>query len=1074
MQFQTNPYLIWQVIPGVILFGIALYVQSRPIRRRESGSFIWMMLGGSLWALTNAIQLVTPDMSWQVFWNRLTYAGIMIVPTAWFLLSVKLTGYLREKVEAFERYFYLPPALLYLLLFTSGWHKLFFVSFEAVSVGGYVALQNQYGPLFYVHTAYSYLLMVSGIAILGWSLITDFSRYGAQVYGLIIGVLAPLLGNAYYLFGPIPPGFPDPTPIIFTVTGAVFAWAIFGGKILEVVPFAHDSIVRELSTGIVILDRDKKILDINPAAQEILGFRTRSLLNTPIADALHDQPEIAGRLAELLNEHSGNGREVQIIIPQTNRIFFVLVSRIGDVGSDASGWIIQFSDVTERKQAEANLETARRTLESVLDSLQEGYFEADPVGVITYANKTFVKHLGSSRQEVVGKHFRHFTDRGSIREIFQIFAAVLDSKEPSEMFRYDYRSKDGRIYIAETTVAPIIEDGEVVGTRGMMRDITDRVAAEEELLKAKGEIEARAEELAAINRISTIVSQSLNLKDIMQALCVELTKIFPIRNAGIGMLDAEKQHLKVAAFHAVDPQEPSALGMILPFQGNTSSEEVIRTKKTVVIQDVQNDPRSSSVADVSRMRGTKSIMIVPLLTRGDAIGTIGMPARDPEHVFTPGEIELAETVANQVAAVIDNAKLHTEMEKALDIAERDLEIGRQIQSGFFPERLPEIPGWEIAAQFHAARQVAGDFYDVFQFKNTNFTAFIVADVCDKGVGAALFMVLFRSLLRAYSGTDVDKDNVRERLLEIVQNTNNFIAEYHGKSNMFATMFFGILDTENGNLYYVNGGHEPPVILDKIGREIARLMPTGPAVGLFPDMEFHVEEVLLNEGDFLVGFTDGTTDAKNSAGEQFSEERLLKTIASAWTSTFSMIFELNAEIKRHIGGQSQFDDITLISFRRKSGGARSRHAICRMARMDALGELREFAESAAGHSGLKRDDVFAFKLAVDELCANIIQYGFENGSEGVITLTFEILDDRARLIIRDNGKFFSPEQAKSPDIEAGWEERQIGGLGIYFAKELMDEVTYNRVEENINQLVLEKNFRPHLERRIIHGHSRQAG
>lgn len=1054
MQFQTNPYLIWQVIPGMVLFGIALYSQSRPIKKIESGAFIWMMLGGSFWALANAVQLITPDMEWQTFWNRLTYAGIMVVPTAWFLLSVKLTGFLREKIGAFERYFYLPPAFLYLLLLTSGWHKLFFVSFEAVSVGGYVALQNQYGPLFYVHTAYSYLLMVSGIAILGWSLITDFRKYGAQVYGLIIGVLAPLLGNVYYLFGPVPPGFPDPTPIIFTVTGAVFAWAIFGGKILEVVPFAHDAIVRKLSTGIVILDRDKKILDINPAAREILRLRPRSLPNEPFTDALRDQPELAGQLVGLLNEHASNGRESLITIPQTERIFGVLVSRIGETGSDTSGWIIQFNDVTERKQAEANLETAMRTLESVLDSLQEAYFEADPAGVITYANKAFVRRLGFSRQEVVGKHFRHFTERKSIREIFQIFAAVIDSKKPSEIFRYDYRSKDGRDYIAETTVAPIIEDGEVVGTRGMMRDITDRVAAEEELLKAKGEIEARAEELAAINRISMIVSKSLNLRDILQALCVELTRIFPIRNAGIGMLDVEQRHLEIVAFHAVDPQEPSALGLILPFEGNSSSEEVIRRKKTVVIQDVQNDPRSRSVAEVSRMRGTKSIMIVPLLTRGDAIGTIGMPARDPYHVFTRGEIELAETIANQVAAVIDNAKLHTETEKALDIAERDLEIGRQIQSGFFPENLPEIPRWEIASHFHAARQVAGDFYDAFQFKDSNFTAFVVADVCDKGVGAALFMVLFRSLLRAYSGSKVDRGNVRERLLEIVNNTNDFIAVYHGKSNMFATLFFGILDPDTGDLYYINGGHEPPVILNEKGVEIQRLMPTGPAVGLFPEMEFRVESVRLDEGDFLVGFTDGTTDAKNAAGEQFSEQRLLKIIASPWTSIFSMIFELNSEIQRHIGGQSQFDDITLISFRRKPV-AQAHHAVCRPAKMEVLGELRNFVESAARYAGLANDDVFSFKIAVDELCANIIGYGFEKDEAGLISLEFDVVDDTAQLKIRDNGKFFSPEQAQRPDIEADWDERQIGGLGIYFVKELMDEVTYNRIAENVNQFVLEK-------------------
>ncbi len=120
----------------------------------------------------------------------------MVVPTAWFLLSVKLTGYMDEPIKKIERWFWVPPALLYLLLLTSGLHKLFFTSFDTAMVGGYVALENNYGPLFYVHTIYSYILVVAGIVMLAISLITKFKQYGVQAYGLIIGVLAPLLGNA--------------------------------------------------------------------------------------------------------------------------------------------------------------------------------------------------------------------------------------------------------------------------------------------------------------------------------------------------------------------------------------------------------------------------------------------------------------------------------------------------------------------------------------------------------------------------------------------------------------------------------------------------------------------------------------------------------------------------------------------------------------------------------------------------------------------------------------------------------------------------------------------------------------
>ncbi len=1057
MQFQSNPYLIWQLIPGLIMLGIGLYIQSRPVKKRESNVFSLLMFGGSLWAFANAVQWITPDPVWQKAWNTVTFLAIMLVPTAWFLLSIKLTGIGRDLVEKNEKWLWAIPAFLYLSLLTTSFHRLFFTSSEIVNVGGYASLQNEYGPLFFVHTGYSYLLIVSGIVILGVSLVKNFKQYGVQAYGLIVGVLAPLVGNAYFIFGSPPVGFPDPTPIIFTVTGLAFAWAIFGGRILEVVPLAHDVIVQKLSTGIVILDMEQKIKDINPAAAEILGLHQENIAGRSFPDLVRDNVALKGTILDASDAHATESLHSQIKFPQTGRTFDLRILPVHDLSGNLAGSLIQFSDISQRIQAETNLVTVQENLQSLLDTLQDSYFEADPNGVITYANTAFITALGFEGDEVIGKHFRHFTIRSKIREIYQKFHQAIETKTSLEPFRYDYRAKDGRIYMAETTVSPIIEGGQVVGTRGMMRDITDRLIADEALRQTKEEAEARAEQLAAINRISMIVNQSLNLDEILQALCQELTRIFPIRNAGIGLLSPGKESLEIVAFHAIDAKEVSALGMVLPFEGNASSQEVIQKKTTVVIQDSQNDPRTKSLADISRSRGTKSILIVPLLTRGSAIGTIGMPARDPDHVFSENEVQLAETIASQIAAAIDNARLYARTESALDVAERDLEIGRQIQSGFFPEVLPQVPGWEIAAHFEAARQVAGDFYDVFPFRNSPFVAFVIADVCDKGVGAALFMVLFRSLLRAFSEISVNAENVQAQLLTIILNTNNFIAEYHGKSNMFATLFFGILDPESGTLNYVNGGHEPPVILNKEGAIIHRLMPTGPAVGMFPDMSFQVENIQLVCGDGLLSFTDGTTDAKNIAGELFTEERLLKNVSAPWTSIFSMLFELKSALKGHIGEQLQFDDITLLSFRRKLSEDAGRHAICRVAHMDSLGELRTFAEEAALQCGLDHEDAFAFKLATEEICANIIQYGYEGREPGLISLAFELVADKARLHIRDDGKYFSPDQAAVPDIEADWDEREIGGLGMYFVKELMDRVTYQKTDGNVNLLVLEKDL-----------------
>jgi serine/threonine-protein kinase RsbW len=159
----------------------------------------------------------------------------------------------------------------------------------------------------------------------------------------------------------------------------------------------------------------------------------------------------------------------------------------------------------------------------------------------------------------------------------------------------------------------------------------------------------------------------------------------------------------------------------------------------------------------------------------------------------------------------------------------------------------------------------------------------------------------------------------------------------------------------------------------------------------------------------------------------------------------------------MGGQKQFDDITLISIRRKLTPDREQHAICRVADMSILDELRDFVEAAAAQWELKREDAFAFKLAMEEICINIIQHGYAGRIPGFLSLSFEKEPDKARLIIRDDGQYFHPDQAEIPDLEAHWENRKVGGLGIYLVKKLMDNVSYSRMKEKGNQLILEKNI-----------------
>jgi serine phosphatase RsbU (regulator of sigma subunit) len=279
------------------------------------------------------------------------------------------------------------------------------------------------------------------------------------------------------------------------------------------------------------------------------------------------------------------------------------------------------------------------------------------------------------------------------------------------------------------------------------------------------------------------------------------------------------------------------------------------------------------------------------------------------------------------ASAIERAMLLAETERARRLAERELEIGREIQTGFFPNTLPSPGGWELVTHFQAARHVSGDFYDAFPIGKKGDIGFVVADVCDKGVGAALFMALFRSLIRVLSGSEGDGSQLGNRnsrydpartLKHTFQAVNNYISITHEADSMFSTIFFGILNPRSGLLSYINGGHEPPII---IGSQQIKtyLKPTGPAVGIYPNAVFSVRDIRLEPEDILLAYTDGVIDAQNKAGEYFAKDRFTALITDSGPSARSLIDRIVSNINEHKKGQDQFDDITILALRREAMG-----------------------------------------------------------------------------------------------------------------------------------------------------------
>lgn len=275
---------------------------------------------------------------------------------------------------------------------------------------------------------------------------------------------------------------------------------------------------------------------------------------------------------------------------------------------------------------------------------------------------------------------------------------------------------------------------------------------------------------------------------------------------------------------------------------------------------------------------------------------------------------------------LEKKRLRDAEQKYLQALERELTIGRDIQAEFLPRALPAVAGWEIAAHFKAAREVAGDFYDAFWLEDIRRLAVLLGDVCDKGVGAALYMTLFRTLLRASIGGDyfAPPGNARpaipddERLLHSVNLTANYVASLHGHTSMYASVFYGLVNPHDGVLTYINCGHQPPLVFNAGGEITARLIRNGPPIGAVPGAAYTAQRLQLSQGDSLLVLTDGITDAINENEEPFGEKRLASLLTkSAGRPAAELLNAVERALQAHMASTPQYDDITLIAVSRRT-------------------------------------------------------------------------------------------------------------------------------------------------------------
>ena len=355
--------------------------------------------------------------------------------------------------------------------------------------------------------------------------------------------------------------------------------------------------------------------------------------------------------------------------------------------------------------------------------------------------------------------------------------------------------------------------------------------------------------------------------------------------------------------------------VIVAEHGRAALDRLAEQPFDLVLLDIMM-PELTGYEVLEIMKGDAALAHIPVVmitaaTEEDSIvRCLGLGADD--HLPKPFNPAILRA---RVGSSLARKRLHDAEQRHARSLERELEIGREIQRGFLPAEIPAPDGWELRAHFRPARQVAGDFYDAFSLPGGR-VAIVLADVCGKGVGAALFMALFRSLFRALAAPQfAAASEPSEGLRATVQATNDYIARTHGSANMFATVFFAVLDPATGVVEYVNAGHELPSLLAADGAVRARLAPTGPAVGLMAELPFGVARECIGRGEMLVAYTDGVVDARNPAEESYGEDRLMAVLADGGATAQGLIERVDSALGSFIADAAQFDDIAMFAARR---------------------------------------------------------------------------------------------------------------------------------------------------------------
>jgi PAS domain S-box-containing protein len=640
------------------------------------------------------------------------------------------------------------------------------------------------------------------------------------------------------------------------------------------------AVVHSALDCIVMMDSDGYVVEFNPAAERTFGYSADEAIGKDLAELIVP-PELRNShragLARYLSTREPRMLDRRVELRAVRKDGSELPVELGITLIDVeppmfTGYL---RDISERYAAEE----LKNRLAAIVQSSDDAILSKDHDLIIRSWNQGAERLYGYTAEEAVGMPIHRLIPDDREGEEVRIFEAVLRD-ERVEHYETRRVRKDGSMVDVSLTVSPIRDPGgKIVGASVIARDISEQKRVEAQRAEAlRMEQEARLVTERAARRASflaeaqSVLSSTLDYEETLRNL-VRLAVPQVADWCAIDMLAADGTLKRLALAH-VDPEKERLAEEIerrYPTQPSadrgalkavlTGRSELMREIPEQLLDDAAEDDEHARL--IKRL-GLRSAMIVPLLARDRALGAISFVSAESDLLFDENDLALAEDLAARAATAVDNARLYGERSY----------IAETLQRSLMPERLPDIPGVELAARYRAAgdgNEVGGDFYDIYRSGESTWGV-AIGDVRGKGPRAAVVTGLARYTLRTASLTD----HLPSRVLQ----TLNEAMVLQPEGDRFCTVAYGSLEAGSSGRMRMTlgvGGHPLPLILRRDGSVVPAGRP-GTLIGFVPDPEVVDTAIDLEPGDSLVFYTDGVSEARSRAG-LFGEERLVELLRS---------------------------------------------------------------------------------------------------------------------------------------------------------------------------------------------------